>query len=669
MLNIYLADLANDFIEICNKSVPIGIGYVGAYCKQMFKGGVNVLPFRTLEPLLEQIKKEAPDVIGFSSYNWNYNLSLKAAGLIKKEFPKCMIVFGGANIDVSPERNKELLSANPCIDFLVHGDGERPFSHLIQFLIQYRNNKDRISMIKSQKIDGVRCLIDDSIQMGQALDLVADLSLLPSPFLTGFLDGLLQNPFLMPIIQNVRGCPYQCSFCVSGSQPAKLRQFPLERVKKEIDYIKDKSMNRILRFSDDNFGITRGDLYVAEYLRKSYEEYKYPSGVKLYLSKRMNKHTRDIAKILKKLAVMNIAFQSSTQDVLKNSKRINLSFDEVSCSMRYARENDIGTGTELIFGLPGESLESMQQVIDKMIEYRFDSIYMGVLWLLRGTELGTPAKRKQYKYQGKFMLAENAITFNNGFLSIEADEIAVASDSYTYEEWQLFIQYHFIFIFVISFGYGREMLYHALNFNIKASDFFRELIDNPEKYPIISGVSKKYKVKYLNNLYDSEAELFNYVKQNLDKFVKNKEDIVSLSMNRMRYFFLEEILFDYPGFVVFDELSDAITNLYKGGNTENFKDLTEHVKKLAVKLIINPKIAHIEEVSFVSKYDVKTWIENGYFNPLSDYALSSQKEFSLKLRNSEAVKYIINKGSKNVCFDFFRYLNSNLRRRLVTSKI
>ena len=60
MLNVYIADLANDFIEIDNKSIPIGIGYVGAYCKEKFKDNLNVLPFRLLAPLLKEMELAPP---------------------------------------------------------------------------------------------------------------------------------------------------------------------------------------------------------------------------------------------------------------------------------------------------------------------------------------------------------------------------------------------------------------------------------------------------------------------------------------------------------------------------------------------------------------------------------------------------------------------------------
>jgi hypothetical protein len=287
---------------------------------------------------------------------------------------------------------------------------------------------------------------------------------------------------------------------------------------------------------------------------------------------------------------------------------------------------------------------------------------------LRGTELATQEMRTRYKYQGKFMLAENAISQIDDLISIEADEIAVASDSYTFEEWQFFIQYYFIFEFVISFGYGRELLYHALNFNIKASDFFRELIDNPEKYSVICMISKKYKDKYLDNLYDTKEELFNSIKQNLNKYGNNKEGIVSLSKKRIKYEFFEKILFDDPDFAVFSDLSHAIINLYKGEKTELFNVLTEHLRALTVKLIINPKITYVEECEFVSKYNIQAWVRDGYFNALSDYVFTKPKVYFLRPRNPEVVKYIKSKESRNICFDFFRYTNSSDRRRIVTSK-
>jgi hypothetical protein len=181
-------------------------------------------------------------------------------------------------------------------------------------------------------------------------------------------------------------------------------------------------------------------------------------------------------------------------------------------------------------------------------------------------------------------------------------------------------------------------------------------------------ISKKYKDKYLDNLYDTKEELFNSIKQNLNKYGNNKEGIVSLSKKRIKYEFFEKILFDDPDFAVFSDLSHAIINLYKGEKTELFNVLTEHLRALTVKLIINPKITYVEECEFVSKYNIQAWVRDGYFNALSDYVFTKPKVYFLRPRNPEVVKYIKSKESRNICFDFFRYTNSSDRRRIVTSK-
>lgn len=667
MLNIYLVDLANDFIEVDNKSIPIGIGYVGAYCKHRFKNNINLYIFRTLKPFLEKIRQVPPDIVGFGCYDWNYNLSRKAAAFIKQEYPKCMTVFGGANTDSNPENNRTFLMDNPQVDFLVYGDGEFPFSNLVDLLFRYREEADHITKIKPEKIDGVRSLNKETLVMGSPVDTVMDLNQLPSPYITGLFDNLLQDGLLMPIIQNVRGCPYQCSFCVSGNQTSAVRRFPVERVIGEIDYLRNKAKHQVLRFSDDNFGIMKEDVSVAHYLKESHEAYNYPAGIKVYLSKRLNRRTREISNLLKGLSLMNISLQTITPNVLNNINRVHIPLDVVSENLEYARKNGIATGTELIFGLPGESLDSMKKVIDLVIQLRFDSVSLGVLWLLRGSEIATPKARERYKYKGRFMLGENAITNVNGLVSVECDEIAVTSDSYSFDDFTYFIQYCIIFEFVFALGYARELLFHALLFNINPSDFFRELIDNPQKYPVIGRMSLQYREKYMEHLYHTEDDVFDFVKQNLNKWVQNKVYVASLSKSRIRYDFFSELLFDGPIPPVFNEFADAIINLYKGNQNDLFKNLTSHIKDLTVKLIINPK-AFEEEVTFTSPYNIKEWIMEGYPKPLSDYRLIESKKFRLKSRNPTLIKVLINKSVEEKSdnyFNFFRYTNSSDKRRIV----
>jgi hypothetical protein len=519
------------------------------------------------------------------------------------------------------------------------------------------------------RIPGVRTLDKGEIVMGQPTDLVDDLGVLPSPYLTGFFDELLQSSLLMPILQNVRGCPYQCCFCVSGSQPSKLLRFTLERVCAEIDYLRENAKHRILRFSDDNFGILPEDMQVAEYIVKSNKLYNYPTGIKIYLSKKLNNRSLEISNTLKNLTLMNISFQSVSPEVLNNIKRPHVPMDRVAENLEFARKNGIATGSELIFGLPGESVASFRETVDKIIELRFDSISLGVLWLLKGTRIGNQAMRDQYGYKGMFMLGENAITNIEGLFSIECDEIAVASNNYTFEEWKDFIQFMFLFEFVINFGYARELLFHAMSYGIKATVFFKEILDNPELYPTINAGNLKFRDKYIETLFETKKELVDYVKRNMDTWSRNKESVVFLSNTRMRFELYGELLFNPLGSsVVFDDFVNAIVNIYKGEDPESFRHLTNHIKDLSNGLIINPLAEYMESKSFKSDYDLIAWIEDGYIKPFSDYFINGGKTFNLRLRNPSIIKLLKEKdraeGKRN-CFNFFRYTNNSQRRRVI----
>ena len=75
-IKISLCDLANDLNGIDNKSIPIGVGFVASYCKKIHGESVDIKIHRTFRSFWEDIKEDPPDIAGFGSYDWNYNLTL-----------------------------------------------------------------------------------------------------------------------------------------------------------------------------------------------------------------------------------------------------------------------------------------------------------------------------------------------------------------------------------------------------------------------------------------------------------------------------------------------------------------------------------------------------------------------------------------------------------------
>ena len=673
MLIIYIADLANELLEIDNKSIPIGIGFVASYCKKKFGQNVDVKIFRTFKPLWDQVQVAPPDVLGLGSYDWNYNLSLNTAKRIKEINPKCLVVLGGANAEIDPNDNKAMLEAHPQIDMIVYGDGEYPFANIVDRLLKHQGNTDPIAAVKAAPIDGVRTLVDGKIVMGAQADIVKELDEIPSPYLTGIFDTFLQNPQLMPILQNIRGCPYKCRFCVSGTQSSIIRHFSYDRVTAEIEYLRANAKNRFLRLSDDNFGIIDHDVEIARYIRNSFETNEYPIGLKAYSAKKQNDRVRAVAEILSPLMIMCISFQTTSRDVQKQTLRVSATLDEAAISLDFARRRKIATGTELIFGLPGETLESWKNVINTTTSLRFDSINMNPVWLLRGADLYRPDVRIDLGYKSKVMLAENAITYENDFLSFESDEIVVSSKYFTEAEWECFLNYHFLMVVLTLFGYGRELLYHALSLGIKTTDVFDELLNHPERYPVLHEAVQAYVSKYLSAMFDSREDLQKFVNLQLGKLssaTEGREALASMSKSRMHYQFITRYIFDDEENSFLVSIYQAILRLCQDQNIEHCKDSTDTVLDLSLNMIINPRKEFVHAIGFDTKYDINSWIADGYIKQLQAYELLEAKTFTLQSRNAKTISATLQSDKENKrtdCFSFFRYMNSSLMRRFVVN--
>lgn len=664
-IKISLCDLANDFNGIDNKSIPIGVGYVASYCKKIHGDAVDIEVHRTYKSFWDDVENSAPDIAGFGSYDWNHNLTLAVTKKLKQINPSCLVIMGGANAEIDPRDNKKFLSQHEAVDYVVYGDGEKPFSNLVSEYRNLQGKKKWLQVLKGTPIDGCRTLVGDELVLGEPFDAITDMDEVPSPYLNGLFDHILEDPTLMPIIQNIRGCPYLCRFCVSGTQYGKIRNFSLGRIQEEIKFLQENARNRFLRFSDDNFGIVEHDVRVAEFIRENFEKNKYPAGLKVYSAKKQTDRVREVGRILKPLMTYVISFQTTTNDVLKETKRVSAKHDEATESLEYCRNNGLSTATELIFGLPGETLDSWKEVIDTTLSYGFDSVSMNPLWLLKGADLNRSEARKENEYVGKFMLAENAVTSYDDFFSIERDEIAVQSKNYSFDEWKTFLKYQ-IFILTLSyFGYGKELIYYASNMGLKPTRLFDHILDNPDQYPTSNELVAAYVKNYTANMYDSEEELYEFIHSNLDKFRDDKESLVRIGKSRGLFGYLVKYILRDPDKKYLRELADAIIELNGAKSTQEEVDF---LFDLAVTLMIDPFKEFVPDITIESQYDIFRWAKDGYSKPLMEYENEVSQTVELKCRNPITVSETIKKDreyNRTDCFHFFRYMNSGLMRRYI----
>lgn len=294
------------------------------------------------------------DVVGFSCYVWNKNYNYTLAGELKKIKPGIQIVFGGPEPAV---KDKNYFKDQPFIDFVVKQEGEIAFKRLLESFV---------TGLDIRKVPGI--LINaagDAVDTGKA-QRIDNLDDIPSPYLAGYFDKIMQdNPNVEwnTTLETNRGCPYACTFCDWGGLTYnKVKKFGLERVFCEFEWA-GKNKCGFINIADANFGMfPERDKEIAEKLVEVQGKYGYPKSYTISWAKNQRREVVDIVKVLigngcGRLG-LNLSVQSLNDETLKAIKRKNLAINEIGEVFRLCEENQIPLYTELILGMPAETLDS-----------------------------------------------------------------------------------------------------------------------------------------------------------------------------------------------------------------------------------------------------------------------------------------------------------------------
>lgn len=207
----------------------------------------------TDEEVLEKIKEFNPDVVGIGYWTcqatYVYNISKK----IKEMNKNILIVHGGIHASFMSEE------ALDYCDVAVIGEAEKTFAELI---------KAKQNEVPFDYVDGICFNKDGEKHLTEERALIEDLDSLPYPAFELFdMQKYLDSEKLrqlhvvggkrMPILAS-RGCPYNCSFCLSPVMwRRKVRWKSPDNVISQIKRMNKEFGFTDFQFYDDNFLINR----------------------------------------------------------------------------------------------------------------------------------------------------------------------------------------------------------------------------------------------------------------------------------------------------------------------------------------------------------------------------------------------------------------------------
>ena len=313
------------------------------------------------EPIEElALKLSTSHVVAFSTYVWNHRYNYKLARLVKTFNPECTIVFGGPEPAIE---DPELFKKEPFMDLVIKMEGEITFRRILE------DHGSDYTHIEGLLINSPTGLINTGDPKR-----INDLDEVPSPYLAGIFDRVMaENPGVIwnATLETNRGCPYQCTFCDWGSLTYnKVKKFELQRVYDELDWIGEHC--GFVTITDANFGmfVERDNMIVDKLIEVQKRWGKLESFSMTWAKNQKN----EVVDIVKKLITespnfgqgLTVSVQSMDNDVLENIKRRNLDQHKIDEIFALCDKNNIPVYTELILGLPGETVESWKEAFWKI---------------------------------------------------------------------------------------------------------------------------------------------------------------------------------------------------------------------------------------------------------------------------------------------------------------
>lgn len=357
MADIVLATINAKYIH-----AAFGLRYLLANLGEL-QARAHLLEFtdqQTAADIVEAILSERPRIVGLGIYVWNARKSRDVVAILKRLRPDLHVVVGGP--EVSHEVDEQEVTT--LADFVVTGEAEHAFRTLCATLLG--GGRPPLRVIRSTP---------------------PDLTTLALPYDLYTADDIA---YRLIYVEASRGCPYTCEFCLSALDDG-VRMFPLEPFLGALDRLWQRGV-RHFKFVDRTFNL-RTDT-CTRILRFFLDRYE--PGLFAHFELIPDRLPGPLRPMIAAFPAGSLQFEIGIQTFNPEvAARIGRRQDNARAeeNLRFLRESTgIHLHTDLIAGLPGESLASFAAGFDRLMACRPHEIQLGILKRLRGAPIARHAE-------------------------------------------------------------------------------------------------------------------------------------------------------------------------------------------------------------------------------------------------------------------------------------
>ncbi|MDD2753507.1 MAG: radical SAM protein [Candidatus Portnoybacteria bacterium] len=373
----------------------IGFAYLSAVLQQQNVDSeildLTIHP-HTKESLNDYIGKTDPIFVGFYAAAAIKDCLIGFLRSTRQKLPNLKIFVGGPDMF----EYKDYIAAGADIYCL--GEGERTIVELLDWC-QGKKEKHQIKGIAYK--DGA-----GKFHQAPAQEFIKNLDELPFPAwdkfdLNNYYDYHvfdMAQPYAT--IMASRGCPFKCSYCLSNKiWGGVCRRRSPDNVLAEIDYLVQKRGVKYIKFQDDIWALLDIN-WATEFCQKLINR-KYNLKWRCILHPTSFLNNRDkILPLMKKAGCtsVTIGLQSVSARILKNIHRDPGQPAALANLVSQAKKAGLLNSVDFIFGLPGETEETIEENIKFAIKVKPTFCGFYALSILTGSDIWQD--QKQGKFQG-----------------------------------------------------------------------------------------------------------------------------------------------------------------------------------------------------------------------------------------------------------------------------
>lgn len=385
-----MEEQAGSLEEVANLIPPLGLCCVAAVLREAgFPVGIIDAPVRRLTPeaVVAELAARPPALVGLGATILSIANAFETARAIKRAFPKLPVVLGGPHLTAIPN---EVLAECPEIEYGVIGEGEATMVELARGLAAGDLDPAAVRGLAWRRASG-------ELVINPRREYIADLDALPIPArdLLPPLATYTPNPAgykRLPFAHVVgsRGCPFRCVFCDRSVFGRKYRTRSAAKIADELEALATRFGVREIKYYDDLFTVTEARVFgiCDEIIRRKLD-------LTWSCSSRVDTVTPAMLARMKAAGCWQIDFgiESGSQRIL-DAMRKDITLDAVRRGVRLTREAGISTRAFFVLGMPGETLDTIDETVKLAIELDLDIATFYTVQVFPGNELYQMVRRE-----------------------------------------------------------------------------------------------------------------------------------------------------------------------------------------------------------------------------------------------------------------------------------